>query len=65
MSDHAKIVLWLGFFMIAFGVVKNWSSLSSTIFGSTGGSGLYIPGIKAQQQTAKRSVTGTVSGSRL
>jgi hypothetical protein len=40
-SNQAKIVLWLGFFMIAFGIVKNWSTISATLFsgGSAGGVG--------------------------
>jgi hypothetical protein len=43
MSNSAKVVLWMGFFMIAFGVVKNWSAISSTIFGSNN-SALQVPG---------------------
>lgn len=43
MSGSAKVVLWMGFFMIAFGIVKNWGLLSATIFGSSN-SALQVPG---------------------
>jgi hypothetical protein len=66
-SNNAKIVLWMGLFMIAFGIVKDWPVIRSTLFGpnSVLSSQLYQPGINAQKRTAKRSVTGTVPGSRL
>lgn len=43
MNNSAKAVLWMGFFMIAFGIVKNWSAISSTIFGSNSPA-LRVPG---------------------
>lgn len=42
MSNHAKIVLWLGLIMILAGVARNWSYFSSTLFGASGAS--YTPG---------------------
>lgn len=35
MNNSAKIVLWLGFFMIAFQVMKDWPNLKTLLF--TGG----------------------------
>lgn len=43
MSNSAKVVLWMGFFMIAFGIVKNWSAFSAAIFG-TPNNALQVPG---------------------
>jgi hypothetical protein len=56
MSGNAKVVLWLGLFMVAATVVVNWSVISSTIFGSgssgsTGGMNLS----PAQKQAYKRA----------
>jgi hypothetical protein len=38
MSNHAKIVLWLGLFMIIFNIVLNWSQISNVLFGTGSGS---------------------------
>jgi len=67
MTGHAKTVLWLGLIMIAFGVILRWSEIKAVVFGTGGILGRSLdPGIqRAEKQTAKRSVTGTVTGSRL
>lgn len=46
MNKYAKIVLWLGLFLIVANIVKNWSTIKGTVFtnstssgGGSGGSG--------------------------
>jgi hypothetical protein len=61
MSNSARLVLWMGLFMIAAGIMRNWSLISSTIFGSSSGqiygpngSGIPPPtGIKPNSGTGK------------
>jgi hypothetical protein len=36
MSSYAKLVLWMGLFMILAGIVKNWSLISNAIFSGAG-----------------------------
>lgn len=36
MNGKAKAVLWMGFALIAMGIVAHWSEISSVLFGSGG-----------------------------
>lgn len=45
MNDKAKIVLWLGLFMILFQIVKDWPAIKAVLFSGSGlnsGSGLPV-----------------------
>ncbi|SRR5258708_14933231 len=53
MSKHAKIVLWLGLFMIVAGLVKQWPEIRDVLFKSQSGQPVFpvpkqpggIPGV--------------------
>lgn len=62
MNDQAKIVLWLGFLMIALQVIRNWAAVSSLIFTAPASASSGVPGLSAAGQSFGAGVATGIIG---